>query len=174
MSIEVIVYILTGLAAVVVVLTRLRLGKQESGAGRVSVGSALLNVHTVAGVLALIVWVTYLLAAEDTPMGGELAGIVGLALWWIVTLAGLLILVRWIPSRGRHATTGTEDSWSEGPGPVGARPRRDAGRRPGVHLRLRRVPRLTCARRSSRSPWRPPAPWCRRSRPSVPLLRPLP
>ncbi len=116
MSIEVIVYILTGLAAVVVVLTRVRLGKQESGAGRVSVGKALLNVHTVAGVLALIVWVTYLVSAEDTPMGGELAGIIGLALWWIVTLAGLLILVRWIPSRGRHATTGTEDSWSEGPG----------------------------------------------------------
>lgn len=116
MSIEVIVYILTALAAVVVVLTRLRLGKQEGGAGRVSVGPTLLNLHTVAGVLALIVWGTYLFAAEDTPMGGELAGIIGLSLWWVVTITGLLILVRWIPSRGRHATTASEDTWSEGPG----------------------------------------------------------
>ena len=116
MSIEVIVYILTALAAVVVVLTRLRLGKQEGGAGRVSVGPSLLNLHTIAGVLALVAWVTYLFAAEDTPLGGELAGIIGLALWWVVTLAGMLILVRWIPSRGRHATSAQEDTWSEGPG----------------------------------------------------------
>lgn len=116
MSIEVIVYILTALAAVVVVLTRLRLGKQEGGAGRVSVGPSLLNLHTVAGVLALVVWVAYLIAQEDTAVGGELTGIIGLALWWIVTLAGLLILVRWIPSRGRHADTAQEDTWSEVPG----------------------------------------------------------
>ena len=116
MSIEVIVYILTALAAVVVVLTRLRLGKQEGGAGRVNVGSGLLNVHTVAGVLALVVWVVYLLAPEDSAAGGELVGIVALALWWVVTLAGLLVLVRWVPSRGKHATTGVEDTWSEGPG----------------------------------------------------------
>jgi len=115
-SIEVIVYILTALAAVVVVLTRLRLGRQEGGAGRVSVGSGLLNVHTVAGVLALVVWLVYLLAPEESVAGGELVGIAAVALWWVVTLAGLLILVRWVPSRGKHATTATEDSWSEGPG----------------------------------------------------------
>lgn len=116
MSIEVIVYILTALAAVVVVLTRLRLGKQEGGAGRVSVGASLLNVHTVVGTLALVVWVAYLFANAETPVGGEVAGIVGLALWWVVTIAGLLILVRWIPSRGRHATSAKQDTWSEGPG----------------------------------------------------------
>ena len=116
MSVEVVVYILTALAAVVVVLTRLRLGKSEGGAGRVNVGTALLNVHTFAGVLALAGWVTYLLASEDTPLGGELAGIIALALWWIVTVAGLLILVRWLPSHGRHATKAVEDTWSEGPG----------------------------------------------------------
>jgi hypothetical protein len=115
-SIEVIVYILTALAAVVVVLTRLRLGKQEGGAGRVNVGSGLLNVHTGAGGLALVVWIVYLVAPEDSAAGGELVGIVALALWWVVTLAGLLVLVRWVPSRGKHATTGVEDTWSEGPG----------------------------------------------------------
>ena len=116
MSIEVIVYVLTALAAVVVVLTRLRLGKQEGGAGRVNVGSGLLNVHTGAGGLALVVWIVYLVAPEDSAAGGELVGIVALALWWVVTLAGLLVLVRWVPSRGKHATTGVEDTWSEGPG----------------------------------------------------------
>ncbi|QZY28467.1 hypothetical protein [Nocardioides coralli] len=116
MPIEVVVYILTALAAVVVVLTRLRLSKEGGGAGRVSVGSSLLNIHTGAGGLALIVWIVYLLAAEDTPFGGEIAGIVAIALWWLVTIAGLLILVRWLPSKGRHATSAVQDSWSEGPG----------------------------------------------------------
>ncbi len=116
MSIEIVVYILTALAAVVVVLTRLRLGGSDTGAGRADVGSGLLNVHTVAGVLALAVWITYLVAPEDSPVGGELAGIIGVALWWVVTVAGLLILVRWLPSHGRHAVEAMEDSWSEGPG----------------------------------------------------------
>ncbi|HEX6150413.1 hypothetical protein [Nocardioides sp.] len=116
MSVEIIVYILTALAAVVVVLTRLRLGGSEHGAGRADVGSALLNIHTGAGVLALAVWVTYLVAPDDSPVGGELAGIIGIALWWVVTVAGLLVLVRWLPSRGRHAVEAMEDSWSEGPG----------------------------------------------------------
>ena len=53
MSLEVIVYILTALAAVVVVLTRLRLRKEE-GAGRHKVGTGLLNVHTFFGTLALL------------------------------------------------------------------------------------------------------------------------
>ncbi len=30
--------------------------------------------------------------------------------------AGLLILGRWLPSRGRHAADATSDTWSEGPG----------------------------------------------------------
>ena len=116
MSIEIIVYILTALAAVVVVLTRLRLGGSNHGAGRVDVGSGLLNVHTIAGVLALVVWVAYLIAPDSSPVGGELAGIIAIALWWVVTAAGLLILLRWLPSHGRHAVETMEDAWSEGPG----------------------------------------------------------
>ncbi|QBR93706.1 hypothetical protein [Nocardioides euryhalodurans] len=116
MSIEVVVYILTALAAVVVVLTRLRLGKEGGGAGRLEVGTLLLNVHTVAGVLALLSWVAYLVAGEDTALGGSLAGIIALTFWWITALVGLLILVRWLPSRGKHATQAREDTWSEGPG----------------------------------------------------------
>lgn len=106
---EYVVYVLTALAAVVVVLTRLRLTK-EAAAGRHQVGLGILNVHTACGVLALVGWVVYLLGEND------LVGVVALAFWWLATFAGLLILLRWLPSRGRHSTGVREDSWSEGPG----------------------------------------------------------
>jgi hypothetical protein len=115
-SIQVIVYVLTALAAVVVVLTRLRLAQDGGGAGRSQVGDGLLLTHTVAGGLALLLWVVYLLASDTSFLGGELMGIVALAFWWVVTVCGLLILVRWLPSRGKHASDGSEDTWSEGPG----------------------------------------------------------
>ena len=115
MSLEVIVYILTALAVVVVVLTRLRL-RREKGAGALNVGEGFLNVHTLAGSTAVVLWLLYLLADENTAFGSEVVGIVALAFWWITTVAGLLILVRWIPSQGKHAQTATEDTWSEGPG----------------------------------------------------------
>ena len=106
---EYVVYVLTALAAVVVVLTRLRLAK-DTAAGRHQVGHGILNVHTFCGVLALIGWVVYLLGKND------LVGVVALAFWWLTALAGLLILLRWLPSRGKHATGAQDDTWSEGPG----------------------------------------------------------
>lgn len=115
MSAEVIVYILTALAAVVVVLTRLRLGG-EGGAGQMDVGRGLLNVHTVAGTLALVLWVLFLVGDDDSTLGGPGMGILALTFWWVTTIAGLLILVRWMPSRGRHAESAKQDTWSEGPG----------------------------------------------------------
>ncbi len=116
MSPAVVVYVLTALAAVVVVLTRLRLGRGKKGAGRLEVGRLLLSVHTSAGLLALAAWVVFLVAPDDSSAGGGLVGIAALGLWWLVALAGLLILVRWLPSRGRHASEGRTDSWSQGPG----------------------------------------------------------
>jgi hypothetical protein len=106
---EYVVYVLTALAAVVVVLTRLRLTK-DTAAGRHQVGLGILNVHTFCGVLALVGWVVYLVDADD------LVGILALAFWWLTTFAGLLILLRWLPSRGKHATGARDDTWSEGPG----------------------------------------------------------
>ena len=106
---EYVVYVLTALAAVVVVLTRLRLAK-EAAAGRHEVGLGILNVHTACGVLALVGWVVFLVG------GNDVVGIVSLAFWWLTTIAGLLILLRWLPSRGRHATEARDDTWSEGPG----------------------------------------------------------
>lgn len=117
MSTEVIIYILTGLAAVVIVLTRLRLGRSSAGAGRHDLGHGLVNLHTIAGGLALLLWVTFLFVPEeDSPVDVDILGIAALACWWLVVIAGLLILVRWLPSRGKHASDGNGDSWSEGPG----------------------------------------------------------
>lgn len=116
MSTAAIVYVLTVLAAVVVVLTRLRLGRRGRVAGRAHVGTTLLNVHTGAGALATIGWLVFLVADEDTTAGGAEVGIVALGLWWVVVVAGLLILARWLPTGGRHAAPGVSDDWSEGPG----------------------------------------------------------
>ena len=114
MSLEVVVYVLTALAAVVVVLTRLRLGG-EQGAGRTRTSPALLNVHTGAGALGLLLWVVLLVADRDSALGGPLFGILALGLLWLTALVGLLLLARWLPTRGRHAGEGGRDSWSEGP-----------------------------------------------------------
>ena len=109
-------YVLTGLAAVVVVLTRLRLGRSGGAAGRLSMGRGLVNLHTVAGVLAIASWVGFLLAPEENFVGSSTFGILSLACWWVTVIAGLLILLRWLPSRGKHASDGSSDSWSDGPG----------------------------------------------------------
>jgi drug/metabolite transporter (DMT)-like permease len=113
----VIVYVLTALAAVVVVLTRLRLRRDRAGAGRAHIARGPVGVHTVAGALALVTWVCFLATTDRVAEGtSTLLGLVALVLWWVVVLAGLLILLRWLPVRGRHATDAVEDSWSTGPG----------------------------------------------------------
>jgi hypothetical protein len=114
-SLQVIIYVLTALAAVVVVLTRVRLRK-EAVAGPAQVPRGVLAVHTIGGLLALAAWSAYLVAPDDSDVAGPVVGIVALALWWIVALCGLLILLRWLPIRGRHAQVVREDSWSDGPG----------------------------------------------------------
>lgn len=112
MTPERIAFVLTALAAVVVVLTRVRMtGRDEGAAGRVDIPRALVNVHTVFGVLALGLWGAFLLAGVDTVYGYA-----GLVCWWITTVAGLLVLARWLPARGRHASAPAADSWGEGPG----------------------------------------------------------
>lgn len=116
MSTEAIVYVLTALAAVVVVLTRLRLASDEPGAGRFQIARGVLTAHLVAGSSAVVLWLLFLLAPADSPPGSPWVGIVALGLWWLTAVLGLLILSRWLPAKGRHATTARKDSWSEGPG----------------------------------------------------------
>jgi hypothetical protein len=103
--------VLTVLAAVVVVLTRVRMARDGgAAAGRLSIPKAVLNLHTGAGVPAIIVWAAFLVT------GNELLGWLGVLLWWVTTIAGLLILARWMPAHGRHSSGPATDTWSEGPG----------------------------------------------------------
>lgn len=117
MSIRLIVYVLSALAAVVVVLTRLRLRKEEA-AGQARISRFVINVHTIAGTLGLAGWATYLAIGDKTNIGidRDLLGILALGALWVTVLVGLLILLRWLPTHGRHASAKTEDTWSTGPG----------------------------------------------------------
>jgi hypothetical protein len=106
-----ITWVLTILAAVVVALTRVRLARDDGeAAGRLSIPKGILNMHTIAGVPAVVAWVVYLVTGIDW------LGWVGLLLWWVTVIAGLLILARWLPARGRHSSGPATDTWGEGPG----------------------------------------------------------
>jgi hypothetical protein len=113
-SLPVIVYVLTALAGLVVVLTRLRLGGDDKAAGRLQISRGLLNTHTVAGLSAIMTWTVFLFGVGDREVESVI-GVAGLALFWVTTVAGLMILVRWMPSRGKHASAAVQDDWSEGP-----------------------------------------------------------
>ena len=109
MNLENVVWLLTGLAAVVVLLTRVRLSAEDNTVRSRTVPLAIVNAHTALGVLALGVWVYYLTSPDD------LVGIVSLALWWAEVAVGLLILARWLPRPGKHAAGTTGDTWAQGP-----------------------------------------------------------
>lgn len=110
MSLDNAVWLLTGLAAVVVLLTRLRLVNEQDQAGHALVPREVVNAHTIVGVIALGTWIAYLSAP-----GGVLA-IVSLVAWWIVVAIGLLVLGRWLARPGKHAAETTGDTWGQGPG----------------------------------------------------------
>jgi hypothetical protein len=102
--------VLTALAAVVVVLTRVRLSGGDEAAGRLSIPANVLNMHTFAGIPALLLWVGFLVTGIR-PLGA-----LALLFWWVTVVAGLLILARWMPAKGRHASGPAADTWGEGPG----------------------------------------------------------
>jgi hypothetical protein len=105
-----VLWTLTALAGVVVLLTRIRLGSSERRpAGRVDFARGALTTHTAFGAIALVLWVPGLVL-DMQPLV-----LAGLAAWWVVTLAGLLLLARWLPSHGRHAVGAVTDEWTEGP-----------------------------------------------------------
>jgi hypothetical protein len=99
-------WMLTGLAAVLVLLTRVRLSVHgERAAGVAEISGALLTWHTAVGVVALVVWIAAL-ATSSTSIAA-----LGLLAWWILTAVGLLLLARWIPSGGKHADEKASDEW---------------------------------------------------------------
>ena len=103
------VWMLTALAAVVVMLTRSRLIATEKQSGVTETPRALLNSHTTLGVVALAAWIAWLVGAP------RLVGWLALTGWWAVVVIGLIVLARWLPTRGRHATGATDDGWAHGP-----------------------------------------------------------
>jgi hypothetical protein len=102
-------WMLTALAAVVVMLTRSRLIASQKQSGVTETPNGLLNAHTMIGVLALATWVGWLAGAP------RWVGTTGVVLWWVVVAIGLFILARWLPSGGRHATGARDDGWAHGP-----------------------------------------------------------
>ncbi|WP_235737923.1 hypothetical protein [Nocardioides alcanivorans] len=116
MRLPLIVYILTALALVVVVLTRVRLRGDAPAAGRLQTSSLLLNVHTIAGLAAVASWTAFLITGIGDDNGDSQIGILALGLFWLTTVAGIMILFRWMPARGKHSQAAVGDSWSTGPG----------------------------------------------------------
>ena len=109
---EYIVYVLTFLSAVVVVLTR---RPALAGAGRWPApgGDGDGQRAHRCGVVALVA-VGVLPGRPATT--ARWSGSSRLFFYWLTALVGLLILMRWVPSRGKHASGTTDDRWSEGPG----------------------------------------------------------
>ena len=108
-------WFLTALGAVVVLLTRVRLGGTVvdgtgHGAGRAGYSASLLRVHTIVGVLTLLGWVVALVT------GQRAIALVVLAGWWLLAIVGLLLLARWLPSGGKHSEDAQGDAWGSGAG----------------------------------------------------------
>lgn len=101
---------LTALGAVVVLITRTRLRATEAQSGVTEVPKKVVNAHTVAGVIALVLWIWTLVGS---PVW---VGALALLAWWVVALVGLMILARWLPSAGSHSTDATDDALAQGPG----------------------------------------------------------
>lgn len=110
-----ITWFLTALGAVVVLLTRVRLGgngasETPRSSGVASFSSALLRVHTTVGVLTLLVWIVALVTVRKEIALAALAG------WWLLAIVGLLLLARWLPSASKHAKDKATDAWGSGAG----------------------------------------------------------
>lgn len=108
-ELENVLWMLTALAAVVVLLTRMRLSATGRQPGHAQIPGSILNAHTILGVTALAVWGYYLTSPSDV------VGIAALVVWWFEVVVGILILARWLPGAGRHAAPAVDDTWAEGP-----------------------------------------------------------
>jgi hypothetical protein len=109
-----VIWFLTALGAVVVLLTHVRLGGGNADvhrtSGVASFSAALVRIHTTVGVLTLIVWIIALVTGARAIAVGALAG------WWLLSLVGLSLLARWLPSASKHAKDAAADSWGSGAG----------------------------------------------------------
>jgi len=93
------VLVLLGLAVVTIVLTRVRVRRADGPA----VGPLVLGLHTGAGLVGVALFALYVLGKGPLGDSRALVGILGLAGLWVATACGLVMMARWLPSRGRHA-----------------------------------------------------------------------
>ncbi|HJQ04839.1 MAG TPA: hypothetical protein VJ872_05315 [Nocardioides sp.] len=110
MTLGTLTWMLTALAAVVVLLTHWRLASSTRQAGVAETPMGLLHTHTAVGVLTILGWVVYLQG------GSRGVGVLAVILWWVLAVVGLLILARWLPGHGRHSSPAHDDDWAHGPG----------------------------------------------------------
>lgn len=110
----IVAYLLTALGVLAVVLTRLRLRDSHAGWP--------LAAHTVAGSIAIVLWLGFLVLSDDSFLGehGRNAlGVIALAFWWVMAATGLMLLARWVPSRNRGkraaSTVAAADTWTGTP-----------------------------------------------------------
>lgn len=102
------IWILTALCAVVVLATPVRL-RRESTQGGIRIGRTVQRVHTVAGLIGVGAWAALVLWGPQVWLGDALMGVIGLAGLWIASVAGLLIMLRWLPTPGdTHRRSFTE------------------------------------------------------------------
>jgi hypothetical protein len=108
------VSVLTALAVLIVLATRLRWGGLRA-AGDAGGLTRPAFWHTVCGVLGFALWTTFLLAPPSSVLGSAAMGVFGLGFWWLVVIVGLLLLARRLSRGGRHARAGGSDPRSDGP-----------------------------------------------------------
>jgi len=101
------IYLLTALALVVVVLTRVRLRGSRRRVGRLQTSPVVLHVHTVAGLLGVGTWTAFLLSGIGEGKGDSEVGIVALGLLWVTVVAGLMILVGFYTRPAAFIASGT-------------------------------------------------------------------
>ncbi|MEU4392029.1 hypothetical protein [Kribbella sp. NPDC023855] len=107
-------WFLTALGAVVVLLTHVRLGGDKAetrrASGVASFSGALVRIHTTVGFVTLVAWVVALVTGRREVALGALVG------WWVLSVVGLLLLARWLPSASKHAKDKATDAWGSGAG----------------------------------------------------------
>lgn len=108
--------LLAVMGLVVVVLTRVRLRNEDEAAGLAKVSPLVVNLHTLTGLVGEVLFLDYLLDDLQLGLGREVAGQLGVGLLVVTALCGIAILLRWLPSGGRHSSEAHDDSWAAGPG----------------------------------------------------------
>lgn len=96
---SVVIWILTAVCAVVVVATPFRL-RREATHGGIRIGRGVQRIHTLAGVIAVLAWAALVHWGREVWLGDALMGVIGLAGFWITTFSGLMIMLRWLPTKG--------------------------------------------------------------------------